>query len=131
MILAVVGALIRDADGRLLVVRKQGSAIFMLPGGKPEPGEEPEAALGRELDEELGVRIRALTPFGRFEAPAANEPGATVRSTVFEVTVDGAPCAAAEIAEVRWLDLGGELPPLAPLLLHRVLPRLARTAPAR
>jgi 8-oxo-dGTP diphosphatase len=48
-----------DADGRVLLAeRPAGKALAGLwefPGGKVEPGETPEAALIRELREELGI----------------------------------------------------------------------------
>jgi 8-oxo-dGTP diphosphatase len=48
-----------DADGRVLLSqRPEGKALAGLwefPGGKVEPGETPEAALIRELHEELGI----------------------------------------------------------------------------
>ncbi len=50
----VSAAVIMDADGRLLLVRKEGTTAFMQPGGKPEPGESPSETLSRELAEELG-----------------------------------------------------------------------------
>lgn len=63
----VAAALIRD-DGCILVqqrpVGKQMAGLWEFPGGKVEPGETPEAALVREIDEELGVRLdpAALKP---------------------------------------------------------------------
>ncbi len=58
LILVSAVALI-DRDGRVLLAqRPQGrsmAGLWEFPGGKVEPGESPEAALIRELDEELGI----------------------------------------------------------------------------
>ncbi len=55
----VVAAALIDRDGRVLIAqRPEGKAmagLWEFPGGKVEPGETPEAALIRELDEELGI----------------------------------------------------------------------------
>ncbi|HQR89269.1 MAG TPA: NUDIX domain-containing protein, partial [Caulobacter sp.] len=85
----IVTAVIRDDAGRMLVVRKRGTAIFMKPGGKREPGEDDVTALARELDEELGCRLVEAKLLGRFEAPAANEPGHTVRAATYLAKVEG------------------------------------------
>ncbi len=57
----VVAAAMVDRDGRVLVQqRPEGTAmagLWEFPGGKVEPGETPEAALIRELDEELGIDV--------------------------------------------------------------------------
>jgi 8-oxo-dGTP diphosphatase len=95
---------IRDDAGRMLVVRKRGTAIFMKPGGKREPGEDDLAALARELDEEIGCRLVGATLLGAFEAPAANEPGFTVRAATYLATVEGRIAAQAEIEELAWID---------------------------
>lgn len=59
--LIVVAAALVDRDGRVLVQqRPEGTAmagLWEFPGGKIEPGETPEAALIRELDEELGIVV--------------------------------------------------------------------------
>ena len=48
-----------DADGRVLIAQrptgKAMAGLWEFPGGKIEPGETPEAALMRELKEELGI----------------------------------------------------------------------------
>lgn len=58
MLLVVAAALI-DVDGRVLLSQrpegKNMAGLWEFPGGKIEPGETPEAALIRELNEELGI----------------------------------------------------------------------------
>lgn len=50
-----------DADGRVLLTQrpegKDMAGLWEFPGGKIEPGELPEAALSREMREELGIEI--------------------------------------------------------------------------
>lgn len=68
-IVFVVAAALVDVDGRVLIARRpEGKALAGLwefPGGKVEPGERPEAALVRELEEELGIDVQeaCLAPF--------------------------------------------------------------------
>lgn len=124
----IVAALILRADGMALVVRKRGTAAFMQAGGKIEPGETPQAALVRELHEELGLAVEtvALEHLGIFEAPAANEPGYKVVADVFRIDVDNRPiAAAAEIEEIRWISPAepGNIQ-LAPLTEHKIFPIL-------
>ena len=58
-----VGVLI-DAGGRFLITSRPEGKVYAghweFPGGKVEPGETVEAALRRELHEELGIRIGAV-----------------------------------------------------------------------
>ena len=57
----VVAAALFDAEGRVLLAKRpEGKAmagLWEFPGGKIEPGERPEAALARELSEELGIGV--------------------------------------------------------------------------
>jgi 8-oxo-dGTP diphosphatase len=67
-VLVVAVALI-DVDGRVLIAKrpegKTLAGLWEFPGGKVEPGERPEAALIRELSEELGIEVSesCLAPF--------------------------------------------------------------------
>jgi 8-oxo-dGTP diphosphatase len=58
--IAVAAAIIRQ-DGRILIVQRPETAemggLWEFPGGKIEPGETPQAALVREIAEELGVPV--------------------------------------------------------------------------
>lgn len=55
----VAAAALIDADGRILLQRRPAgkamAGLWEFPGGKIEPGESPETALIRELEEELGI----------------------------------------------------------------------------
>lgn len=66
----VVCALIADQGGRVLVARRPPHKHLALkwefPGGKVEPGEDPAAAIVREIHEELGAAIVVLRALPRF-----------------------------------------------------------------
>jgi 8-oxo-dGTP diphosphatase len=118
------GAVVRDDDGRLLLVRRgrpPAQGRWSLPGGRIEPGETAAEAAAREVQEETGleveigpVLITALIWDGEF------------RVQDFSARVLGGDLRAGDdAAEARWVDLA-ELAslPLSPGLLeelHRVL----------
>lgn len=62
-LLLVVACALIDQNNRILLTERQKgknlAGLWEFPGGKVEQGEGPEAALIRELDEELGVRVSA------------------------------------------------------------------------
>ena len=60
--LIVAAAALVDPDGRVLVQQRasgQFKGLWEFPGGKLEPDETPEAALVRELHEELAIDVEA------------------------------------------------------------------------
>lgn len=136
----VCAVAIRNRDGLVLTVRKQGSDGFMMPGGKPEPGETPLQTACREVSEEIGltpdpVRMHYL---GTLEAAALNESGFTVRAETFEYAPTDEQyeqlatlVPQAEIAELRWVDPAmarpSDIAAQAPLNTEQIFPLLAAT----
>lgn len=101
-----VGAVVRDADGRLLLVRRAnepGRGRWSLPGGRVQPGESDEQAVARELAEETGLAVSVGRHVGSVTRPA---PG----GGVFEIhdyacRCDGArPRAGDDADDARWCD---------------------------
>lgn len=132
-VIHVSAVVLRDQGGRVLTVRKRGTERFMFPGGKPEGTETADEAALREVSEEVGVDLdpTQLRPIGDFTTAAANEEGFSVAASVFSYgptatdarVLELAP--AAEIAEVRWVELDADWPGnLAPLLSEAVFPHL-------
>jgi len=126
-VIHIVAAVIRDAAGRSLLVRKHGAAVFQQPGGKRDPGDADElATLARELHEELGCEL--LRDSARLlchcSAPAANEPGHVVEAAVYMVEVRGTVVAQAEIAELRCIDPAPPDVPVARLSREHISPLL-------
>ena len=68
-LVVVAAAVLVDGDGRVLICQRPAgkpmAGLWEFPGGKLEAGETPEAALVRELHEELGIWVKTdcLAPF--------------------------------------------------------------------
>jgi 8-oxo-dGTP diphosphatase len=114
--LLVVAALVRNDEGKVLLSQRRADQSLPLcwefPGGKIEPGEAPEAALVREVREELGCEVRVGAIFEVvFHAYEAFD----LYMLVYEaVIVAGAP-EARQVAAVAWVEAreipGMKLPP--------------------
>jgi len=76
--ITVVAAVIERSDRRLLIGQRRKNDTSPLkwefPGGKVRNGESPEAALARELQEELGVTMLKCTELGRVRHQYAASP---------------------------------------------------------
>ncbi|NEA21038.1 NUDIX hydrolase [Actinomadura bangladeshensis] len=115
-----VGGIVRDGEGRLLLVRRgrpPGEGQWSLPGGRVEPGEDDPAAVARELKEETGLDVAVGALAGTVERPGPG--GVTYEIHDYAATVTGGTLRAGDdAAEVRWVrpdDLGGL--PLTPGLV--------------
>ncbi len=101
----VVCAII-ERDGRFLIARRpEGKHLarkWEFPGGKVEAGESEAAALDRELQEELGVRVEIIE---RLTPVEHSYPDRSLRLIAFRCRiVDGVPDAG-EHEELRWIEI--------------------------
>lgn len=83
-----VGAIVHDAAGRLLLIRRghePGRGLWSVPGGRVEPGESLAAAVEREVREETGLAVRAGAPVGSVRLPG---PGVVFDVTDLRCTLD-------------------------------------------
>ncbi|AXG82359.1 NUDIX domain-containing protein [Streptomyces paludis] len=109
----VVGALISDEAGRVLLLRRKPDdflgGLWELPGGGVEPGEGVGEALSREVAEETGLALAEVTGYaGAFDY--ASGSGLMTRQFTFSVTVEEhGPVELTEHDGAMWADRG-ELP---------------------
>ena len=104
--LQVVAAII-ERNGRILVGQRRASQTHPLkwefPGGKVEPGETPEQALARELEEELGIRGAVGAELARY--PYTYPGRDTIELVFFRVTRFGGEPRNLIFHEVRWVTV--------------------------
>ena len=108
----VVAAVIERSDRRLLICQRRKNDSSPLkwefPGGKIRSGEEPEAALARELREELGVTLRKSREIARVQHTyAATAEPLEIRFFAAEIVeAELAPRAFEQVAWVLPRELG-------------------------
>ncbi len=112
-VIPCVGAVIKDATGRLLLIKRghdPGAGLWSLPGGRIERGESDAEALVREILEETGLRIEPGALIGAVRQAGSGD--------VFDIrdyaaTVTGGTLRAGDdAAGARWVRTG-ELAALA------------------
>ncbi|MFD2079361.1 ADP-ribose pyrophosphatase YjhB, NUDIX family [Actinopolymorpha cephalotaxi] len=103
-----VGAVVRDEEDRLLVVRRgrpPDAGRWSLPGGRVEPGESAPSAAVREVAEETGLAVAAGRLLGSVERPG---PGGVTYLILDYVCTpcapDRTPRAGDDAADARWVS---------------------------
>ncbi|SDO20845.1 NUDIX domain-containing protein [Afipia sp. GAS231] len=115
---------------RLLLVRKRGGKSYILPGGKPEAGENDVEALYREIDEELGCSMNgeSLVFLGAFSDTAADLIDTIVVVRLYCAQLVGAPNPKSEIECITWFSPEQDCDvTLAPSIQNHILPFLRST----
>jgi len=104
-VIPCVGAVVFDAQGRLLVIQRghdPGAGLWSIPGGRIEPGETDEQALVRELLEETNLQVMVGKLVGRVwrEGPG----GTVIDIRDYAATVAaGTLCPGDDAADARWV----------------------------
>src|SRR5258708_20577520 len=83
------GAVIKDAAGRLLLIKRghePGAGLWTIPGGRIEPGETDQQAVAREILEETGLRVACGRLLGEAELPGPGGAVIDVRDYLAVVT---------------------------------------------
>jgi 8-oxo-dGTP diphosphatase len=100
-----VGAVIKDQDGRLLLIKRghePGAGLWSLPGGRIEAGETHHQAVAREVLEETGLRVECRRLLGTAELPGPD--GAVIHVSDYLAEVTGGELAAGDdAADARWV----------------------------
>jgi mutator protein MutT len=103
-VITVVAAIIH-ANGKILITRRPNHVhlpgLWEFPGGKVEANESLEAALRREIREELGIDIDVLDEYFSTEHHYADK---SVRLHFFECTIRAGEPRALDVAELRWVE---------------------------
>jgi 8-oxo-dGTP diphosphatase len=109
-----VGAVIKDGQGRLLLIKRghePGAGLWSLPGGRIEPGETDAKALVREMLEETGLAVEPGRLLGRVQRPGLG--GSVIDIRDYAATVIGGTLRPGDdAADARWAD-AAELAALA------------------
>ncbi len=114
-IVDVAVGILMQADGSFLMTTRPAGKVYAgyweFPGGKIEQGESLEAALRRELQEEIGITIGAVHPW---KEQVVDYPHALVRLHFCKVHEWSGTFEMREGQEMRWQTLPAQVAPILP-----------------
>lgn len=102
-----VGAVVKDAQGRLLLIKRghePGAGLWSLPGGRIEPGETDAEALVREMLEETGLTVEPGRLVGSVKRPGRGGAVLDIRDYAATV-ISGTLRAGDDAADARWVSI--------------------------
>ena len=105
-----VGAVVHDAAGRLLLIRRghdPGAGLWSVPGGRVEDGESEAQAVVREVAEETGLTVRPDRVVGRVRIPGDGVVFAVTDWACTLLEPAQRPVAGDDAADVAFVDAAG------------------------
>jgi 8-oxo-dGTP diphosphatase len=105
-----VGAVVHDAVGRLLLIRRghdPGAGLWSVPGGRVEDGESEAQAVVREVAEETGLTVRPDRVVGRVRIPGNGVVFAVTDWVCTMLVPEQRPVAGDDAADVAFVDAAG------------------------
>ncbi|HBB56820.1 TPA: hypothetical protein DEW47_01125 [Patescibacteria group bacterium] len=100
--------ILTNKNGDLLLVKRANNPFFglwSLPGGKVNTDELLSESSIREIEEELGIKMKEVTPIGFIELDKPNHAIVFIYSSIFIFDEDKLDPATREISDIKWVSI--------------------------
>lgn len=110
-----IGAVVGDEDGRILLIQRADSGVWLYPTGWADVGYSPSEVAVKEVREETGIRCEVIRPLAIIDGLRAGFSRIPLYSIVFHCRATGGELAAhpQECLDVGWFDRDALPEPLA------------------
>jgi len=118
-------ALLVVKDNKILLNKEKKHEQLLMPGGKPEKGEDSVVCIKREIKEELGVGVdvKTLQYLGRFEDVAVDSE-AILTMYVYRGELIGTPKPQSGVERIVWFGKKSNVKKLSPIIRNKIWPYL-------